>query len=794
MNKKTKLILLIASLLLLLSILLIAIKSFSTLFISQQVQFESVDNYSIPIQGAHKLLPLSEFLSSEQRYESIDPGETPSIQKLKSETDAETEVISDTAEATEAPLEEPVIEEPLKTPEQEPAPAVVPETKRVNNATSLLHFVETIQDENTNVLTWSDSSTIKPVEMAIYIQKDPFIFNTTDPLGAAEEYILQIPQGGDSIQKYSVKLPQLDPETNRSYLIQAIKPDNSTDQNHEFIYTMAEIQEITLDGSFDDWSDIPLLYRDTVENLQGPGPDWKEIKAARDRESLYFCFTVAYPFTFIPTETYSRVMIMLDVDNNSSTGYQVIQPDFTANDPKQFLGSEFLVTNGKLYKQENSIFNAGEIVDIQSGTNLFETAWKFEIGIPLNALESENNDLSNIRILFFSDGNMDYAPENRDSIILSIPTQFSVLTSIEEDLISELTEPFIVKAHGIPLGMPVKTDVTDNPEMEIVSPETTETQLLKVAKAKEQEPPPAPTEAETKPINETISYIQFTNIVNNPEFDTLTWSDSSSEKPAKASLSVQQKPFFFTENDPFASAKSYSLNLAAGTGETQKYSVNFPVSDPYKNQAYLIQALLPDGSKDGNREFVYKMGSVQEINLDGLFEDWKNIPLLYRDTVENLQGPGPDWKEIKAARDAKYLYFYFTAAYPFTFIPIETYSRVMILFDVDLDSNTGYQVIQSDFSVEDPKQLFGSEFLLTNDKLYKQENMVFNAGEIVDIQSGTNLSEKAWKYELGIPLSTFESEDNDLSNIRILFFSDGNMDYAPENRDSIILSLPSLEN
>lgn len=103
-------------------------------------------------------------------------------------------------------------------------------------------------------------------------------------------------------------------------------------------------QSITIDGTFDDWTNVPVAY--SQAQATGDVVQFKDISVANDEDYLYVRFslyTSADPFT-------SKQNIFIDTDTNAATGYS-----------EHGLGSEILIQSGKGYRETNGVFNAGTI-------------------------------------------------------------------------------------------------------------------------------------------------------------------------------------------------------------------------------------------------------------------------------------------------------------------------------------------------------------------------------------------------------------------------------------------------
>lgn len=110
--------------------------------------------------------------------------------------------------------------------------------------------------------------------------------------------------------------------------------------------TAGSYKSITIDGSFGDWTGVPLLHTSPT-NSNPAVVDYKDIYVANDENYLYIRFTLhsaANPFTFLQN-------IFLDADNNGLSGFGA----------GGYVGSEVLIQEGAGYQEKNGGFNEGGI-------------------------------------------------------------------------------------------------------------------------------------------------------------------------------------------------------------------------------------------------------------------------------------------------------------------------------------------------------------------------------------------------------------------------------------------------
>lgn len=124
---------------------------------------------------------------------------------------------------------------------------------------------------------------------------------------------------------------------------------------------------ITVDGSFADWVDVPLVASDPSGD--GSGVDFGEIKVANDDSFIYVYMklhTAADPFT-VTTHYF------LDGDGNHATGFQVFGG---------LIGSEILIQGADAFQEAGGGFNEGTLVTgtvLQSPFGVAATEFEFSI-------------------------------------------------------------------------------------------------------------------------------------------------------------------------------------------------------------------------------------------------------------------------------------------------------------------------------------------------------------------------------------------------------------------------------
>ena len=129
-------------------------------------------------------------------------------------------------------------------------------------------------------------------------------------------------------------------------------------------------KHITIDGSFADWTGVPLAYTATEGSTNAI--QYENVYMANDESNLYIQVTLytARPNAF--ENSFDNVFV--DADNNPSTGFAV-----------GGIGSEMLIQWGGGYQEQATVFNAGNVNNL--GWNVAGSAdsTDFELSISLNA-------------------------------------------------------------------------------------------------------------------------------------------------------------------------------------------------------------------------------------------------------------------------------------------------------------------------------------------------------------------------------------------------------------------------
>jgi hypothetical protein len=126
---------------------------------------------------------------------------------------------------------------------------------------------------------------------------------------------------------------------------------------------------IAIDGSFDDWTGVPLAYTSPA----GPSNaiQYENVYIANDQTDLYIRFTLYSPRAAFQN-SYDNIFI--DADDNFSTGYLVGD-----------IGSEMLIQNGAGYQEKSGQFNAGGINNLAWHIAGSANSMDWELSISLGA-------------------------------------------------------------------------------------------------------------------------------------------------------------------------------------------------------------------------------------------------------------------------------------------------------------------------------------------------------------------------------------------------------------------------
>lgn len=140
-------------------------------------------------------------------------------------------------------------------------------------------------------------------------------------------------------------------------------------------------QSMTVDSSFTDWSSVPLLHTDPLDNGAASSVDYGNVYAANDAGYFYLRFTLhasGDPSSFLNN-------IFFDADNNGATGFNV--------GGGGHVGSEMFIQSGTGYQEKNGGFNEGAINGLDWLAAPAGAGTEFEMRISRNATYASDSQL-----------------------------------------------------------------------------------------------------------------------------------------------------------------------------------------------------------------------------------------------------------------------------------------------------------------------------------------------------------------------------------------------------------------
>jgi hypothetical protein len=103
--------------------------------------------------------------------------------------------------------------------------------------------------------------------------------------------------------------------------------------------------EITIDGSFDDWKDVPVLLKDPLDIGEKNG-DIKELKVYSTADTFYAMMTVYGTAAPKDAQRY-YYHVLIDADNNLQTGFNNSMYDDVVTGVKSPIGADFYAQIGR---------------------------------------------------------------------------------------------------------------------------------------------------------------------------------------------------------------------------------------------------------------------------------------------------------------------------------------------------------------------------------------------------------------------------------------------------------------
>ncbi len=255
---------------------------------------------------------------------------------------------------------------------------------------------------------WDVALDLNPVHYAIYYADSEMTFDANGvPSGTRLEVAPQLGAGyaggaSPSTFPYEAVIGGL--RSNRFYwfCVRAVDSLGNEDQNQVQLSakTLKGNIEINIDGRFQDWHDVPMAHVDGDDVPDSAGPNWLDIKAHNDADNLYLYFRSAHNFDLGGAPySYSRTLIMVDVDNNPFSGWS-LPP----------IGSELLIAGDRLYTQTASVFADQDLGAIS--VNPTKKVTQCEMAVPLSHLDQAYGQTAHkIRLVFVNDDAWDVAPD-----------------------------------------------------------------------------------------------------------------------------------------------------------------------------------------------------------------------------------------------------------------------------------------------------------------------------------------------------------------------------------------------
>lgn len=113
--------------------------------------------------------------------------------------------------------------------------------------------------------------------------------------------------------------------------------------------------EITIDGNFDDWEDVPILVEDP-QDVQEPNGDYKSIRVVAF-DKVFYAMETVYGTAAPPLPDNQRYYyhLIIDTDNDLNTGFS--NSEYEGNDTgvKDPIGVELFIQIGRKNGADNGI-------------------------------------------------------------------------------------------------------------------------------------------------------------------------------------------------------------------------------------------------------------------------------------------------------------------------------------------------------------------------------------------------------------------------------------------------------
>jgi len=201
-------------------------------------------------------------------------------------------------------------------------------------------------------------------------------------------------------------------------------------------------KHVTIDGSFADWTGVPLAY--TAPDGPTNAIEYENIYIANDLTNLYIRFTLYDPRPAAFADPYDNIFI--DADDNASTGF-----------PTHGIGSEMLIQWGAGYQEKNGGFNEGAINGLGWAIAGSPDSLDFELSISLGATYASDGTsvFTSTNITFMLEGDdtsytsVEAAPPSGGFVYTLAPNPGSIAGNVP---LITLNSSWEVNAAGADLG------------------------------------------------------------------------------------------------------------------------------------------------------------------------------------------------------------------------------------------------------------------------------------------------------------------------------------------------------
>lgn len=202
-------------------------------------------------------------------------------------------------------------------------------------------------------------------------------------------------------------------------------------------------KHIAIDGSFNDWTGVPLAY--TASAGPANAIQYENVYIANDQNNLYVRFTLYSPRPAAFQNSYDNLFV--DTDANAGTGFTV-----------GGIGSEMLIQWGGGYQEAAGNFNAGNIQGLGWNIAGSPDATDFELAISLSATNAADQTPvfpgSTIALVLEGDdttyASVEFAPTS-GGFVYTFASAPAVLTT-NLPLVALQDSSWEVNASGIDLG------------------------------------------------------------------------------------------------------------------------------------------------------------------------------------------------------------------------------------------------------------------------------------------------------------------------------------------------------